>query len=70
MRKEKWRTGREVVEEEQLLVLANPAVVSLGGFLEVLEMRGKELLIGERNAVDSLQGRVLRVAQEIRSAGL
>lgn len=58
-------TGRHLVEEEELLLLSNLAVVALGGLLEHLLVLVHLLLVGEGDAVDALEGVVLGIAEEV-----
>ena len=58
--------GRQVVEEEELLVLADAAVVALGRLLEELLVVLHLGRVGERDAVDALQRLVVGVAEEVR----
>lgn len=60
------RTGRALLKIEQLLLLANQAVVALSGLLQKLLMGSHLLLVGKRYTVDSLKGVVVRITEEVR----
>ena len=55
----------EVVESPQLLVFTNATVIPLGGFLEVLLVLGHLLGIREGHPVNSLEGVVLGISEEV-----
>ena len=65
MGKEEARAGRHLVEEEELLLLSDLAMVALGSFLEHLLVLLHLLLVGKRDTVDALQGVVLGVTKEV-----
>jgi hypothetical protein len=65
MGKEEAASRAEVVEEEQLLVLSNLAVIAFGSLGKEDFVVGQLLLIWEGDSVDALQGVVVGVAQEI-----
>ena len=66
VRKPHARAGRELVEEEELLLLADPPVIPFSRELErgvvLLELLG----LGEGDAVDALERVVVLVAEEVR----
>lgn len=55
------------MEEEELLLLADLAVVTLGGLLEILLVLNHHSLIGERDTVDTLKRVVLGITEEVGS---
>ena len=59
--------GGEVVEDEELLLLADSAMVALLGLLQVLLVFLQQLLVRERHSVHALQRVVLGVAQPLKS---
>lgn len=66
MRQPECGSGRQVVEEEQLLVLADAAVVSLRRLLEELFVFLHLVRVGEGDTVQALEGSVVLVAEEVR----
>ena len=70
VRKEKARTGRELVEEEKLLLLSDLAMVTLRSLFEDLLVLSHLLGVRERDTVDSLERIILGVSQEIRGGVL
>ncbi len=52
---------------EQVELLADPAMVTLLGLLDALDIGGQLLLVGPGSAVDALQLLVLRVATPVRT---
>lgn len=62
---EKRASWTQIAKHPQLLVLADPPVISLGRLLEVLLVLRHLLRIGERHAVDPLECVVFRVAEEV-----
>ena len=58
-------TGRALLEVKELLLLANEAVIALGSLLEELLVGGHLLLIGERDTIDTLEGVVVGVTEEV-----
>lgn len=67
VREEEARSGREIVEEKQLLLLSNLAMVALSGLLQELFVLSHLLGVGERNTIDTLKRVVLGITQEVRS---
>lgn len=67
VREEEARTGREIVEEEQFLLLSNLAMVTLGGFFQELLVLSHLLGVRERDTIDTLERVVLGITQEVRS---
>lgn len=67
VREEEARTGGEIVEEEQLLLLSNLAMVTLGGLLQELLVLSHLLGVGEGDTIDTLKRVVLGITQEVRS---
>jgi len=55
----------QLAEHPELLILADPPVIPLGRFLEILLVLGQLLRIGKRHAVDPLEGIVFCVAKEV-----
>jgi len=64
--KEEAGTGRHIVEEEELLLLTNLAVIALGSLFEVLLVLDHHGLVGERDTVDTLERVVLGITEEVR----
>lgn len=54
------------MEHEELLVLSDSPMVSLSRFFKEFEVLGKLLLFGEGYPIDTLEGIVGRVTEEIR----
>ena len=65
LRMPEHRARRLLLEVEQVHLAAEPAVVALLGFLELLEMSVELLLLGEGGAVDAGQHRVLGIAAPV-----
>jgi hypothetical protein len=63
--KQERATRGNIIEEEQLLLLTNAQVVALRSLLEELQMLGHQVLVGESDTTDTLQGVVGLVAEEI-----
>ena len=61
MRQEEAATRAPFVKEEKVLLFANDAMVSFLRLFAKLQVIVHELLVGKRNAVDSLQSFVLRL---------
>jgi hypothetical protein len=62
MRKEKAATRTQIIEEEQLLILSNLAVVTFSCLNEESFVICELFLVWERNAVDALQRVVILVS--------
>ena len=62
---EEARSGGDLVEEPQLLVLSDLSVVSLLGLLEPLHVLLQLLVVGERDTVDTLQRGVIGVSKPV-----
>jgi len=65
VRKEEAGTGGHVVEEEELLLLTDLAVIALGSLFEVLLVLDHHGLVGEGNTVDTLKRVVLGITEEV-----
>lgn len=65
VRKEEWATGGRLIEEEQLLLLANSQMVPLFSFLQKLQVLSHQLLVGEGNTTNTLQRVVGLIAKEV-----
>ena len=64
------RAGRFLLEMEQVHLAAEPAVVALLGFLDLLEVGVELFLLGEGGAVDAGEHRVVAVAAPIGAGHL
>lgn len=53
------------MEEEELLLLTNLAVVALGSLFKVLLVLNHHSLVGERDTVDTLERVVLGITKEV-----
>lgn len=62
---EEARSGGELVEEEEFLLLTNLSVITLGSLLQVLLVLFQLLLVWERDTVDTLEGIVVGVSEEV-----
>jgi hypothetical protein len=58
-------SGRELVKEEQFLILSNLAVIAFCGFFEKFLVLLKLLLVGETDAIDTLKRVVLCIAEKV-----
>lgn len=70
VRQEKGGTGRDLVEEEELLVGTDLAVVTLGSLLEELLVLLQSLLVGERDTSNTLDGLVFAITQPVSGGAL
>mmetsp|Transcript_4469 Transcript_4469/g.13226 ORF Transcript_4469/g.13226 Transcript_4469/m.13226 type:complete len:772 (-) Transcript_4469:14-2329(-) len=70
VRLEEARSGGDRVEEEQILLRADHAVVTLLGLLNPMDVLLQELLVREGHSVHSVQGGVLHVSSPVSSRHL
>lgn len=66
MRQPEGGARRHLVPEEELLVLADLAMISLGRLLQKLLVLGEGCLVGEGDAGNSLNRLVFAVAEPVR----
>ena len=64
-RQEERAPRAQLVEHEQLLLFPDLPVIPLFGLFHKLLVLGHQFRIGETDPVDTLQGVVLRVGQEV-----
>ena len=64
-RQEERASWTQLVEHEQLLLLSDLPVIPLLGLLHKLLVLSHQLAIRETDSVDSLQGVVLGISQEV-----
>ena len=58
------------MEKEKLLLLANLAVIALGGLFQIFKVFGHHLLLWKGDAIYALKGVVVGVAKEVRGTVL
>lgn len=66
MRQEETTSRAVFIEEEQLLLLSDFAMIPTSSLLKELFVVPQLLLVWERNAVDTLQRVVVGIAKEVR----